>query len=85
MTQANGTTNFPNLGLVQNFKFTCDVTVMYTNGSIHGVCFPDSEFFYFGLVFATFHHLSAEKYAVEAMATSGTKLQFMILLDNVRA
>ena len=44
MTHANGTTNFPNLGLVKNVKFTGDITVVYTNDSIHRVCFPDSNF-----------------------------------------
>ena len=40
MTYAIGTTHFPDLGLVRNVKFTCDVTVVYINDSIHGVCFP---------------------------------------------
>ena len=39
MTRASVTTNFPNLGLVRNVTFTCDVTVVYVKGSIHGVCF----------------------------------------------
>ena len=33
------TINFPNLGLVRNVTFTCDVTVVYVKGGIHGVCF----------------------------------------------
>ena len=39
-TYTNGTTNFPNLGLVRTVKISCDVTVVYTNDNLHGVCFP---------------------------------------------
>ena len=33
----NGTTNFPNLGLVRTVKFTCDVTYVYLSDSLHRV------------------------------------------------
>ena len=35
ITYANGTTNFPNLGLVRTVKI-----VMCANDSLHGACFP---------------------------------------------
>ena len=38
-------THEKNLGLVQNVKITCDVTVGYTNDSLHGVSFPDSDYY----------------------------------------
>ena len=35
--KATGTTYFPNVGQVRTVKFKCDVTVLYTNDSLHNL------------------------------------------------